>query len=96
MVTDVIASRECDERVFVAAADSDSAAFGFLWTLPASAQGMTGTTFSLKGGQWLFVAAKPAKPGQKAVGCFVTWSAFRPRLVPSLASEGEDYTLGPL
>jgi len=95
-VTDAVAAEECGTRVFLSAADSDTPAFGLLWTLPTR-PGVHGATFSLKGGQWLFVAVKPpAKPQATDRNCFLTWSGFQPRLVPALTSDGsEDYTASP-
>lgn len=94
IVTDIVASEECGSRVFVAAADSDTPGFGFLWLAPARVAGIHGGHFTVGGGQWLFVGVKPPNkplPGDQA--CFVTWWGFKPRLVPGAASE--DYTLGP-
>lgn len=94
MVTDVIASEDCGQRLFIAAADSDTAAFGFLWTRPARSRGIHGASFAVQGRQWLFVAVKPvAKPQPTDRGCFVTWSGFQPRLVPGLSNDSDDYTL---
>jgi hypothetical protein len=87
IVTDVVASESCGQQVFLAAADSDTAAFGFIWTLPARAQGIHGGAFNVKGGQWLFVAIKPTKAGANDRGCFLTWSGFQPRLVPAVSAE---------
>jgi hypothetical protein len=91
MVTDVVASEDCGQRTFLSAADSDTPGFGFLWTLPARAQGVHGASFAVRGWQWLFIAVKsPAKPQVADRGCFVTWSAFQPRLVPTLTSQSFD------
>ncbi|RYZ06693.1 MAG: hypothetical protein EOO73_15455 [Myxococcales bacterium] len=97
VVTDVVTSEECGWRVFLAVSDSDTAApaFGFDWLVPARAQGTHGASFALKGGQWLYVAVKAAKPSPSDRGCFVTWSGFQPRLVPSLAGESDDDVLNP-
>jgi hypothetical protein len=84
VVTDVVASDECASRVFLLAADSDTPAFGFLWMLPARLPGIHGAQFAVGGGQWLFVGVRPAaKPQPSDRACFVTWSGFRPRLIPS-------------
>jgi hypothetical protein len=94
-VTDVVASDECGGRVFLSATDSDTPTFGLLWTLPAR-PGIHGATFSVKGGQWLFVVVEPAaKPQAADRGCFVTWSGFQPRLVPGMSTDAEDYTAEP-
>jgi hypothetical protein len=93
-VTDVIASEECAQRVFLAAADSDTPAFGLLWTVPARVQGVHGAAFTVQGGQWLFVAVKPrAKLQSSDQGCFVTWSGFQPRLVPPMTEGSDDHLL---
>lgn len=88
VVTDVLVSEECGARVYLLAADSDTPAFGFLWTLPARAEGIHGGNFSVAGGQWLFIGVKPApksKSGDR--GCFLTWSGFKPRLIPSTGKD---------
>jgi hypothetical protein len=91
VVTDLVASEECGQRVSLVAADSDTPAFGFLWMLPARSSGAHGTTLSVGGGQWLFVAVKPpTKPQPTDRGCFVTWAGFQPRLVP-----GKELDLSP-
>ena len=88
IVTDVVASGDCAQRVFLVATDSDSLAFGFSWLVPARADGIHGGNFFVAGYQWLFVAIKPPlKPQATDRGCFVTFSGFRPRLVPALARE---------
>lgn len=84
VVTDVVASEECAGRALLVAADTDTPAFGLLWALPARAPGVQGGRFAVGGGQWLFVAVKaPSKPQASDRGCFLTWSGFRPRFVPS-------------
>jgi hypothetical protein len=84
VVTDVVASEECAGRALLIAADSDTPALGLLWALPAKAPGVQGGRFAVGGGQWLFVAVKsPSKPQASDRGCFLTWSGFRPRFVPS-------------
>lgn len=97
VVTDVVTSEECGWRVSLAVSDSDAPAplFGFSWVVPARAQGVHGASFALRGGQWLYVAIKSAKPSPTDRACFVTWSGYRPRLVPSLAGELDDNELNP-
>lgn len=88
VVTDLVASEECASRVFLLAADSDTPAFGFVWMLPARGPGIHGAQFAVAGGQWLFVGVKPAaKPQPTDRACFITWSGFRPRLIPSPIKE---------
>lgn len=83
IITDVVASEECGSRVFLLAAESDTPAFGYLWMLPARTEGIHGGHFAVRGGQWVFVGAKPAsKPQAADRACFVTWSGYTPRLVP--------------
>jgi hypothetical protein len=68
---------------------------GSSWVLPARAQALHGGSFALRGGHWLYVAIKAAKPSPTDRGCFVTWSGFQPRLAPSLAGEAEHYSVNP-
>jgi len=84
IVTDVVTSEECSQRVYLAAADSDTPAFGLQSLLPARSAGIHGGSFFVAGWQWLFVAIKrPAKPQPNDQDCFVTWGGFRPRLIPT-------------
>jgi len=83
IITDVIASRSCPDRVFVGATLSDSTAFGFRWQLEAGATALTGARLSIGSGERLQVALVPAPKGpSNSPDCFVTWSGFRPWIVP--------------
>lgn len=97
-VTDVVASEECGQRAFLVAADSDTPSFGLVWMLPARTQGIHGANFTVKGGDWLFVAMKsaPKQTGAAERGCFLTWSGFQPRLAPPAPVDAaNDYTANP-
>ena len=88
IVTDIVASEECAQRVFLVTADSDTPAFGLHWLVPARAAGAHGSNLFVAGWQWLFVAIKPSiKPQPSDRGCFVTWAGFKPRLVPAVGRE---------
>jgi hypothetical protein len=88
IVTDVVASPACGERAFLLSAFSDTTGFGHAWVVPASMTGIHGARFMVKGGEWLHVGARPAdKPSTAKGDCFVTWSGFRPRLVPTPARD---------
>jgi len=83
IVTDVIAGRSCPDRVFVGATLSDSTAFGFRWQLEATATALTGARLSIGAGERLQVALVPGKKGPSdSPDCFLTWSGFRPWIVP--------------
>lgn len=74
VVTDVVASEECGQRVLLMVSDSDwaSPTLGHAWLLPARAQGVHGASFALRGGQWLYVAVKATRPSPADRACFVT------------------------
>jgi hypothetical protein len=88
IVTDVVASAGCADRAFLLSAFADTTGFGNAWVVPASMPGIHGARLVVKGGEWLHVGARPAEKASTAKGaCFVTWSGFRPRLVPSVQKE---------
>jgi hypothetical protein len=88
IVTDVVASAGCADRAFLLSAFADTTGFGNTWVVPASMPGIHGARLVVKGGEWLHVGARPAEKASTAKGaCFVTWSGFRPRLVPAAPRE---------
>ena len=80
VVTDVVASPGCGDRAYLINAFSDTTGFGHAWVVPASMPGIHGARLVVKPGEWLHIGAHPV---EKARACFVTWSGFRPRLVPN-------------
>jgi len=82
VVTDIVASSACKDRVFLMATSSDSPGFGYLWIVPSQYPGIHAARFATRGGEWLFVGARAAeKPSGTEAPCFVTWAGFRPRFV---------------
>jgi hypothetical protein len=83
IVTDVVASAGCGDRAFLLASLSDSTSLGQAWVVPAVTTGIDGARLVVKPGEWLHVGARRADKTSTAKGaCFVTWSWYRPRLVP--------------
>jgi hypothetical protein len=86
ILTDVIAGRSCPDRVFVGATLSDSPDFGFRWQLEPGTSSITGARLAVGATQWLQVAIVSGKKGpSNSTECFVTWSGFRPWIVPGSA-----------
>lgn len=83
VITDVIAGRACPDRLFIGATLSDSPDFGFRWQFEAGSIPLTGARLSVGAEDWLQVAIVPGKKGpSNSAECFVTWSGFRPWIVP--------------
>jgi hypothetical protein len=83
IVTDVIGARTCPERVFVVATLSDTPDFGFRWSFESGPTPLTGAHLLVSGGDWLQLAIVPGKKGaSNSAECEVTWSGFRPWIVP--------------
>ncbi len=88
VVTDIVASPSCADRAFVLASYSDTTGFGHIWVAPAGSPGIHGARLVVRGGEWLYVGARPDdKPSKTKPTCYVTWSGFRPRLVPPAQRE---------
>jgi hypothetical protein len=84
VVTDLLSLSGCPGRLFVGAALSDDGGRGLRWFAEASASGLTGARLFVAGGEWLQVILVPSpKADQQDTRCAVTWSGFRPRMVPS-------------
>jgi hypothetical protein len=84
VITDVVASPGCGDRAYLINAFSDTTGFGHAWVVPASTPGIHGARLVVKAGEWLHIGARPVEKAAVAKGaCFVTWSGFRPRLVPN-------------
>jgi len=80
VVTDVVVPAGCPAELYVGAAD---AAGTVRWAIPVTAAGTHGGNFFVRGDEHVTVAARGAaltQPGD--VRCAVTWSGFRPRIVP--------------
>lgn len=87
VITDVITSRGCVDRVFVGATLTDSPDFGFRWEIEAGSTPLTGARLTVGGGDWLQVAVVPGKKSLPiAPDCIVTWSGFRPWIVSTMGS----------
>lgn len=83
MVTDVLASSGCPGRLFIGSSTSDNGAMGLRWYAEATPAGLTGARLFVNGGDWLqaiFVPNPKADPRDPR--CVLTWSGFRPRMVP--------------
>ena len=84
VVTDILAVSGCPGRLFIGSSFSDNAAMGFHWFAEATPDGLTGARLFIGGGEWLQVVYVPnpkADPGDPR--CAITWSGFRPRIVPA-------------
>lgn len=83
VVTDLVALSGCPGRLFVASSLSDKPALGLRWFAEATPAGLTGARLFVGGGEWLQVILVPnAKADPHDAHCVVTWSGFRPRMVP--------------
>jgi hypothetical protein len=86
MVTDMLALSGCPGRLFLGASVADSGAMGLRWFAEASSAGLTGARLFVSGGEWLQVIFVPnAKADPRDPKCVLTWSGFRPRMVPTKA-----------
>ena len=84
VVTDILAVSGCPGRLFVGSSFSDNAAMGFHWFAEATADGLTGARLFIGGGEWLQVVYVPnPKADPRDPRCAITWSGFRPRIVPA-------------
>ena len=89
LVTDVIGTSACPDRLFMGAAESDTPDLGFHWLFEARATAITGARFAVRGGEWLYFAIVPGKKGlSESAECQIAWSGFRPWIVPGMTSDG--------
>jgi hypothetical protein len=89
LVTDVIGTSACSDRLFIGATESDTPDLGFHWSFEARATAITGARFAVRGGQWLYFAIVPGKKGlSESPECQIAWSGFRPWIVPGMTSDG--------
>jgi hypothetical protein len=90
VVTDVIGARACPERVFVVSTLTDSPDFGLRWSFEPGPIALTGARLVVRGGEWLQLAIVPGKKGaSNSPECVVTWSGFRPWILPGTSSEAD-------
>lgn len=83
VVTDLLALSGCPGRLFVGASLSDKPALGMRWFAEATPSGLTGARLFVGGGEWLQLILVPnPKADPRDARCIVTWSGFRPRMVP--------------
>lgn len=83
VVTDLLALNGCPGRLFVGASLSDKPALGMRWFAEATPSGLTGARLFVGGGEWLQLILVPnPKADPRDARCIVTWSGFRPRIVP--------------
>lgn len=82
-VTDLIGAAACPERLFVGSSISDTPELGFRWLVDARFASITGAHLLVRGGEWLQFVILPGKKAPSASSdCQVTWSGFRPAVVP--------------
>lgn len=82
VVTDLVAMPGCAGELYLAATDTTGVV---RWALPVTAAGTHGGRFFVRGDEVVTVAARGAVPGTPGdVRCTVTWSGFRPRIVPMM------------
>jgi hypothetical protein len=87
LVTDVIGATACPERMFIGATESDTTLFGFHWLFETRTTPITSARFVVRGGEWLQFAILPGKKGLSgSPECQVSWSGFRPWVVPGMAA----------
>lgn len=90
IITDVIGASGCSDRLFIGAAKSDTPDLGFDWAFEARDPAVTGTRFAVRGGEWLFFAIAPVKKDlSESPECQVSWSGFRPWIVPLMTTADE-------
>ena len=83
VITDLLALNGCPGRLFVGASLSDKGPLGLRWFAEANASGLTGARLFVGGGEWLQLIFVPnAKADPHDARCVITWSGFRPRIVP--------------
>ena len=99
LVTDIVGASACPDRLFIGSrraagdyvdANEHSTELGFHWVLEARPSAVTGARFVVRGGEWLnfaIVSAKGAPSGSSE--CQITWSGFRPWIVPGMTAVGE-------
>jgi hypothetical protein len=83
VIADLLALNGCPGRLFVGASLSDKGPLGLRWFAEANASGLTGARLFVGGGEWLQLIFVPnAKADPHDARCVITWSGFRPRIVP--------------
>lgn len=83
VVTDVFTMNGCPGHLFVASSFSDNGGMGLHWFVEATPSGLTGARLLVAGGEWLQVVFVPnAKADVRDPRCALTWSGYRPRMVP--------------
>jgi hypothetical protein len=83
VVTDLLALSGCPGRLFIGSSLSDKPSLGMRWFAEATPSGLTGARLFVGGGEWLQLIFVPnAKADPRDARCIVTWSGFRPRMVP--------------
>lgn len=81
VVTGAVTPSACRADLFVGASDSTGRV---AWFLQTNGPGVSGGAFYVRADQWLTLAVRGV--GQNVAPdplCFVTWSGFRPRMVPA-------------
>jgi len=90
VITDVIGAPGCSDRLFIGAANSDTPDLGFDWSFEAPDAALTGARFAVRGGEWLFFAIAPGKKElSESAECQISWSGFRPWVVPLMTTADE-------
>jgi len=79
VVTDAMTPPGCTAELAIGAVDAEG---HLAWHVPSNAPGFHGARFFVRSNQWLTVAARNAAMPESEKRCFVTWAAFRPRIVP--------------